>query len=95
MENNTHTTVLIEGEFLQNDARIILLQLLNSKINFHHMRKFSNEERFGKDREHSAKRLQALTKEKESLVAWLDGFSGSDRIAISCDIKMKVQHDKE
>lgn len=63
----TYRFKLVDGEFTSYEASKVLNALLSSKINYHAMEKFSNEERFGKDAAHSEKRIIALKKTKDSL----------------------------
>lgn len=85
-----HTAKLIRGNFSKEKAKILLLEFLSHKINYHQMQKFSNEERFGKDIEHSEKRIKELLKEKQDLTAWIDTLEESDIIKINCNIAMQV-----
>ena len=85
-----HTTKLIEGNFFQQNAKTVLLNLLSDKINYHQMQKFSNEERFGEDRDHSAQRILELKKEKQELTDWLNTFANTDTIYILCNIEMQI-----
>ncbi len=62
-----HSFKLIDGQFSPSDAGKVVFALVSSKINYHTMEKFSNEERFGKDAAHSEKRIAALKKVKDSL----------------------------
>ena len=55
---------LIEGEFTPQDAKEVLTNLYSSKINFHQMKNFSANERFGKNDELASKKIPKL---KESL----------------------------
>ena len=57
---------LIRGEFSPNDAHGIISHIISKKINFHEMRNFSNEVKFGKSEEFSVNRIDEL---KESLNA--------------------------
>jgi hypothetical protein len=62
-----HSFKLIDGQFSPSDAGKVVFALVSSKINYHSMEKFSNEERFGKDAAHSEKRITALKKVKDLL----------------------------
>ncbi|MEZ5173997.1 MAG: hypothetical protein R2850_10955 [Bacteroidia bacterium] len=84
-----HNTKLIKGVFKKKKAQRLLSELLAYKINFHGIEKFSNEERFGKDLEHSEKRILELKKENSELNAWLKSIPEDDEIEINCDIKME------
>ena len=53
---------LIDGTFTPSEASRVLLSLVKSKMDYHNMEKFSNEERFGRDVTHSEKRLHDLAK---------------------------------
>ncbi len=87
----THSAQLINSTLSAECAKFILSQLINNKISFHSLEKFSNEERFGEDLEHSAKRINELTAERELLMSWLDAFEGIDRkIRINCVIELEV-----
>lgn len=85
-----HKTRLIDGTFLPEQARNITVQLLNDKMNYHYLEKVSNEERFGKDNQHSDKRIKELTQEKAELIKWLS-VNSAERIKISCTIHMVVE----
>lgn len=68
----TETIVLIKGTFTPNEAREILLQLLDSKINFHNLKNWSARERFGKPDADSEQRLKHLSESRakvQTLVA--------------------------
>jgi len=59
------------------------------------MEKFGNEERFGADSEHSAKRIKELTEEKIALANWISSLGEGERISITCDIKLKTIKDEK
>jgi hypothetical protein len=58
---------LIDGTFTPSEASRVLLALVKSKIDYHSMEKFSNEERFGSDHTHAEKRLRELAKLESAL----------------------------
>lgn len=58
---------LINGTFTPSEASRILFDLISSKINYHTMENFSNQEKFGKDAPHSERRIKALQKAHTSL----------------------------
>ncbi len=60
MNNTTHLK-LIDGEFLPNDAQEILMNILTSKLNFHKLKNFSSNERYGFNDEIAQKRIPELT----------------------------------
>lgn len=59
MKNSTNLT-LVKGNYTADEAREILMDLFHSKINFHEVKNFSSNERYGKDHEHSIKRIASL-----------------------------------
>lgn len=58
---------LIDGTFTPSEAARVLLSLVKSKMAYHNMEKFSNEERYGRDPSHSEKRLRDLAKLESEL----------------------------
>ncbi len=58
---------LIDGIFTPAEASRVLGSLIKSKMDYHSMEKFSNEERFGRDLSHSEKRLHQLAKLNDAL----------------------------
>jgi hypothetical protein len=57
---HTESIKLVEGTFSGIEAKEILVDLISKKINFHHLKNFSSEERFGKTCELSLDRIQEL-----------------------------------
>ncbi len=58
----------IEGKFSPEEAKEVLVDLLNHKINFHSLKNFSSEERFGKPVEGSQKRIEELKESREKII---------------------------
>ena len=58
---------LIEGKFSPEEAKEVLLELINHKINFHSLKNFSSEERYGKSIKGSNKRIEYLKEAKEKI----------------------------
>jgi predicted transcriptional regulator len=61
---NPQTFKLIEGSYSSKESREILQNVFSSKIQFHQMKNFSSQERFGKDDITALKRIPEL---KESI----------------------------
>lgn len=59
---------LIKGTFSPSEARDILLDLLNSKINFHNKKNWSSRERFGKPDAESEQRLKHLKNSRNKIL---------------------------
>jgi len=84
----THETKLMEGAFTKESAKTLLVELLSYKIRYHQLKKFSDDERFGTDIDHSEKRMHELMEAREELVQWLDSLNGS-AVSINCDIQIR------
>lgn len=63
----TETIELINGTFTPIEARDVLLNLLDSKINFHNLKDWSSRERFGKPDADSEQRLKHLKDSKDKV----------------------------
>ncbi|MFM6926550.1 MAG: hypothetical protein ACKOU7_13670 [Ferruginibacter sp.] len=57
----------IEGIFSPDEAKEILMNMIKSKINFHNIKNWSSNERFGKDDETAKRRIPELKKDLEKL----------------------------
>lgn len=67
MSETTKNITLIKGSFTAEEAKDILITLLNSKINFHQMKNFGLMERFGKPEYGSQSRIDELKKNRDEL----------------------------
>ena len=65
--NDPQQFQLIDGTFTPNEAARVLFSLVKSKMDYHSIERFSNEERFGSDPSHSEKRLHDLAKLNSAL----------------------------
>lgn len=70
--NTINEYKLIDGIFSVQEAREILLDMINKKIQFHHLKNFSSEERFGKPVPTSLKRIKELERDKVELLNKLE-----------------------
>ena len=59
---NTKEITLMKGEYSSDEAREILFNMFSNKINFHQMKNFSSQERFGKESKTALKRIEQLKK---------------------------------
>ncbi|MFN8278316.1 MAG: hypothetical protein U0T84_12610 [Chitinophagales bacterium] len=78
---------LIKGEFLPSEARDLLVNLINSKIQFHQMRSFSHRERFGEVDHASEQRIEQLTQQRRNLQQMLEHAQGV--LSIRAEIVME------
>ena len=88
----TETIELIKGTFTPNEAKEILLQLLNSKMNFHNLKNWSSRERFGKPDADSVQRLRNLEesrKKVETLVS--KSINEQKTLIINSSIEIKIE----
>lgn len=67
----TQTIKFIDGKFSPEEAKELIVDLINHKIHFHSMKNFSSEERFGKPVEGSQKRKEQLKASREEIVLLL------------------------
>ena len=70
--STNHFHKLIDGTFTAAEAKTVLFSLVESKIRYHQMEMFSNHERFGRDVNHSEKRIQQLLELRNDLQIALD-----------------------
>jgi hypothetical protein len=69
---NDEKHILIKGKFSAMDAKEVLLSLINHKINFHELKNFSAQERFGKIDNRSLERVKDLREMKTRVLAIID-----------------------
>ena len=70
--NTNEQVVLINGTFSDIEAKEILFNIIGTKIQFHSMKNFSAQERFGKDDAHSVKRIADLNHDFEKMKEIID-----------------------
>jgi hypothetical protein len=84
--------VLISGIFSAADAKEVLLHLINHKINFHGMKNFSAEERFGKKDTHSQQRTAELKVTRENIIRLIEKAAAENKqLKIDSSIKIELQ----
>jgi len=71
---------LIRGEYTAEEAREILLYLLNKKINFHEIRIISDLERLGEINPESEIRIERLRKARESVRSFIKQAEGTHKL---------------
>ena len=88
----TETIELIKGTFTPNEAREILLQLLNSKINFHNLKNWSSRERFGKPDTYSQQRLKHLEESRKKVELLISKSVNEEKtITINSSIEINIE----
>lgn len=80
---------LIDATLPVVDARTVLLNLVSAKINFHSLQKFSDQVKFGYDKQQSEKRLHELKELEKELQDILD-MAQKDELAlvVKCNIEI-------
>lgn len=92
--NKLETLTLIEGNFSEEEAREILMNIFSAKINFHRLRNFSSQERFGKHDELAQKRIPELKKEVEKVLRVVsEAKSQNKRLIITSEIAIYLSDD--
>jgi hypothetical protein len=77
MKNNSKKAQieLINNQFELDEAKNLLMQLIQDKINFHVSKNFSHQERFGSDDHLSKQKIDHLKTEKDQLKTLFDTSS--------------------
>lgn len=93
MELKKRNYRLISGVFFPEEANEILMTLIQSKINFHHKKDFSQRERFGEADVAGAKRVVELTQAKDDLAELIkEADSSGQPLEINCIIEVTMSH---
>jgi hypothetical protein len=92
--NDTEKLVLIDGIFSHGDAKEILLNIFSSKINFHNIKNWSSQERYGKEDEIAQKRVPALKSEMQKLQELLLlAKAGNKKLIVRSEINITLTDD--
>lgn len=88
----SHNLKLIDSTYSAQDAKEVLISLVNDKIKFLHLQILSQGERFGCDTSHLEERAKALLIEKEQLMQLLSKLNDDGcEVEIKCDVAIKVK----
>lgn len=89
--NPSNDFQLVKGVFNADDAREVLLHLLQQKMKFHCTRQFELDERFGIVDEYSKKRVQELKMSKKEVLELVQqaAIIGKN-LHIRCDIQIEM-----
>ena len=89
--NKIEKLTLIEGEFIFDEAKEILISMFSSKINFHNLKNWSSQERFGIDDEISQKRIPALRNEMKKLEEiLLEAKAKNKKLMVTSEINISL-----
>jgi len=82
---------LIDGVFLPDEARQVLMTLIHDKISFHQRNDWSRRERQGEGDPSGGKRIEELRSTREALDAFLvDAETRGMKLVISCNIDIAL-----
>ncbi|HQW56124.1 MAG TPA: hypothetical protein PK076_08355 [Saprospiraceae bacterium] len=85
---------LIEGEFSVDEAKGILINIFSSKINYHHLKNWSSQERFGKYDITAQKRIPALIIEMKKLEDILSQYKHiNNKLVVKSEISISMYED--
>ncbi len=80
---------LIRGAFTTDDARELLMTLLDNKIGFHQLNNRSRRERFGESDAAVVKRVDELRQTKADIATLIDEAAAAGmKLSISCNIEI-------
>lgn len=83
---------LIDGDFSPSEAKAVLLNMLNYKLNFHQIKKLSTYELFGKEDETSLKRIENLNESVVSVQQLFENFDFKNKkISIKSIISISLE----
>lgn len=85
-----HQIKLIDNTYSTEEARDLILTLIDSKIHALSCTIFSHEERFGSVEPHYRQRLEELKKERASLVEVFKRMPKEDEIEINSVIELET-----
>lgn len=84
----------IEGTFLDEEAKEILLHVFLTKIQFHEKKNFSSQVRFGKDDETANKRIPELKNEMDKINQIVaEAKALNKKLVITSDITVSLSED--
>lgn len=87
---NKEKFILIEGKFIPQEAKEILLTVFGDKIQFHQKKNFSSQERFGKEDENSQERIPQLQKSSREILQLIEAAEKEDYlISIHSEVIME------
>lgn len=81
---------LVQGDFSKEEAKEILMNLINEKIKFHSLIMFSNDIRTGKKDLISKKRIEKLNEIKSELLDLFNENSEFKNVKIDGEIKIEL-----
>jgi hypothetical protein len=91
-KSGKHSYCLINGVFLPDEARQVLMTLIHDKISFHHRNDWSRRERLGDTDPPGTRRVDQLIATREELKDMLaDAEEGGMKLVINCNIDITLE----
>lgn len=82
---------LVNGNFSTQEALEVLMNLFSSKINFHELKSFSSQERFGYPDAHAEKRIPELQASMKQISAIIRELGDSQQeISIQSEVVITI-----
>ena len=92
--NKIEKLTLVEGSFYYDEAKEIIMSMFSSKINFHNIKNWSSQERFGEDDENAQKKIPALRNEIKKLEEiLLEAKAKNKKVMVNSEIKISILED--
>lgn len=86
---------LIDSSFTVQEAKQVLLSLVNNKIQFHSQRIFSNDERFGIDDKFSKNRIVELEEIRKELIDYFNTLGDmNQKMNLTSIVNMEILETK-
>lgn len=87
---DTERFTLIKGEFTKEEAKDILLGMINYKINFHEVRNFGSSIQQGQQDDLSVTRIQELEETRTEMLKYFSELENSGKLKITS--KIIIEH---
>jgi hypothetical protein len=94
--NQTEKLTIINNHFTAEEAKEILMNLFNSKLNFLNIKNWSSQERFGKNDVIAEERIPALKSEIKRLEEILtEAKNNNKKLVVNSEIYISLQENEE
>jgi hypothetical protein len=85
------TLTIIDGNFTYDEAKDILMNMFSSKINFHNIKNWSSQERFGENDAIAQKTIPALRNEMKKLEEiLLEAKAKNKKLVVNSEINISL-----
>ena len=88
---NKYQYKFIEGDFSTEEAKTVLMTLINNKINFHNLNSFSDYVKHNGNSEKSKKRISELITTREAILKLIEEAEKKElKLSIKSDISIEL-----